>query len=160
LYNIKLNIWDKILKIVHKNRKKQEKMISIKKFFINVICNISIIDKSAEKRARYILKNSKIEKFLQPNSLYLDIGTGFGHIVENILTNNKKKNIVFKTVDPYLSPSGKVYKRIVKKDPKGQFLFTKEFAIDYLKKQKTRSLDGVLMFFFYITFPFLNKKIS
>lgn len=121
--------------------------IDFKKILMNFLLNLWFIENKAGKRAGKIVRNSKIEKYLEIDSVYLDIGTGFGHIVESILKNNLEKNIKFITSDPHIGPNKNVLKRIKQYNLDNNFIFSNINGVDFLRNQKDKSVEGVSLFF-------------
>ena len=129
--------------------------LNLKKTLLIFFSKFWFFEMIAKKRAEKIVKKSKIEDYLQFSGSYIDIGTGFGHIIENILRNNKDKKIKFKTVDPYLQPAKKVLKRLDRSGLNNRFLFSKDSGINFLREQKDSSVDGISLFYVlhHISYP-------
>jgi len=72
--------------------------------------------------------------------IFVDLGAGQGEIP---LAISRKAKCSFIGVDQYSDPSEKV-----EKEEKGKLLWRKEDAIEYLKRRKNKSVDGITVFYF------------
>jgi ubiquinone/menaquinone biosynthesis C-methylase UbiE len=117
---------------------------SLKIKILNMLAEIGFVDEISQRRAIDIVEKSKIREHLKPDGVYLDIGTGFGHIVERIVREEEDKNVKFLALDPAWKPLKKVRKRLAK-EAEGRVSFMK--AIGEQLPIKDKSLDGVSLFF-------------
>jgi len=118
--------------------------LSLKEKILHILAEISFADKIAQQRAIDIVGRSKVGEYLKPGGIYLDIGTGFGHIVEQVIQENHYKGIIFLALDPIWRPLRKVQNRLIKK-ANVHILFIK--GVGQQLPIKNKSLDGVLLFF-------------
>lgn len=104
----------------------------------------SIPDNIAIKRAVDLVEQCKTIDYLKQDGLYLDIGTGLGHIVEHVVNEEEGKNVKFLAADPTWKPLNRLKKR-AQKEYSDKVLFMKAQGEHLPVKEK--SLDGVTLFF-------------
>jgi len=121
----------------------------------SVVDTTSIPDKMAIERAVDVVKRSKIRKYLEPDGKYLDIGSGLGHIVEQVVREEDEKNIKYLAVDPTWKPLKRLRKRTKKEFP-DKTLFMKAEG-DHLPIAG-HSMDGVSLFFVMHHVPTENQQ--
>jgi ubiquinone/menaquinone biosynthesis C-methylase UbiE len=126
---------------VEKSKKRRTWRTKLSEIVVNTT---SIPDKIAIKRAKELIEECKTLDYLKDGGKYLDIGTGLGHIVEQIVNENEDKNVKFLAVDPTWKPLKRLRKR-AKKDYFSKALFMK--AEGEALPIKTNSMDGVSLFF-------------
>jgi len=115
---------------------------SLKVKILNALAELGIVDRVAQKRAIDIVEKSKVREHLKPGGVYLDIGTGLGHIVEKIVKEEEDKDVKFLAVDPIWKPVKKVKERL---KVAGKVGFAK--AVGQELPVKDKSVDGVALFF-------------
>ncbi len=97
---------------------------------------------------RVLIDSGAIEAFKGENRV-IDLGSGQGEIP---LAISKKTGCSFTCVDKYSDSSEKV-----KREAEGKILWLREDAIEYLKKRKENSVDGITIFYSLQIFP-SNKQ--
>lgn len=102
----------------------------------------SVVDKIGQERAVDLVEKTKIREHIKGNGKYLDIGTGLGHIIEEVANKEDDKNAKFLTIDPIWEPTKKVQKRSKEKDST-LFMAGRGEQLPI----KNKSLDGVSLFF-------------
>jgi ubiquinone/menaquinone biosynthesis C-methylase UbiE len=119
---------------------------SLKQKVLNTLAQISIVDKIAAKRAVDIVAKSKVENYLKPHGVYLDIGSGLGHITEEMQKNNEAKDVELLGLEPVWKPLNRVLKRVSSKSEKHE---NRTFirATGGNLPLRDNSLDGVSLFF-------------
>lgn len=68
---------------------------SLRTRILNILAEVGLFDKMMQKRAIDTIERSKIMNHLKQGGVYLDIGTGLGHIVERIVKEDENKDIKF-----------------------------------------------------------------
>jgi len=127
------------------SEKGPKKRTSWRTKLVNFVVNTtSIPDKIAVKRAKDLIEQCKTGKYLEQDGKYLDIGTGLGHIVEEVVNEDEGKNVTFLALDPTWKPLKRLKKRC-KKNYADKALFMKAEG-EHLPI-KPHSLDGVSLFF-------------
>jgi ubiquinone/menaquinone biosynthesis C-methylase UbiE len=111
---------------------------------LNKLAEIPIADRLGVKRAVTLVEKSQIEKHLKNGGVYLDIGSGLGHIVEEMVKEKGEKKISMLAIEPTWEPLRRVHTR-VKKESDNRALFAKGEALHL--PVKDNSLDGVSIFF-------------
>ncbi len=123
---------------------------------MNGVSEFSPVDKALRKRADWIISATGVEDDMTEGGHYLDVGTGKGHITQQILTDMEQKEAPlgsYSSIDIADKPLKKVQKRERKrlqqvgvventKNPMG-FAWASAEALPY----KSDSLDGVSFFF-------------
>lgn len=102
----------------------------------------SVVDKIGKERAVDLVEKTKIREHIKEGGKYLDIGTGLGHIIEEVANKEDEKNAKFLTVESIWDPTKKVQERAKEKN---SILFMKGRGEELPIKDKT--LDGVSLFF-------------
>lgn len=97
-----------------------------------------------QKRAEDLIARSEILDYFEENGVYLDIGTGPGHIMEQMLKQNKEKNVKMLGLDPFVKPFEAVRERL-DQEPDLKHLFVKGAGQQLPIKEK--SLNGAILFF-------------
>lgn len=100
------------------------------------------VDELLKERALSIVEKSGIRERIKQGGVYLDIGTGVGHIIESVVKEEDGKDIKFLACDPIYSPQERVAKRLKEG---GRVLFAK--ALGEQLPVKDKSVDGVSLFF-------------
>lgn len=104
----------------------------------------SLMDRLLRRRALELIDRTGVRRHLKPGGVYLDIGTGAGHIVERLVRLERSQNIKYLGMDPVWKPTARVLTRARKRHA-GRLLF--------LRGDGTRlpvadgAVDGVSMFF-------------
>ena len=124
--------------------KESSKFEDLKIKVLNALSEFGIVDKFLQQRAIDIIEKTKIREHIKPDGVYLDIGTGLGHIVEKIVKEEDGKSVKFLALDPTWKPLKKVRKRI-ERDMEGRALFIKATGDELPVEEK--SVDGVTLFF-------------
>lgn len=120
------------------------------------VSEFSPVDKALRKRADWIISETGVEDDMTEGGHYLDVGTGKGHITQQILTDMEQKEAPlgsYSSIDIGDKPLKKVQKRERKrlqqvgvventKNPMG-FAWASAESLPY----KSDSLDGVSFFF-------------
>src|SRR6185295_247380 len=88
---------------------------SLKVRILNWLADLGpVVDNISEKRATDLIEKSKVRDYLKDGGVYLDIGTGIGHVVEQLVREDDKKEVKFLALDPLWKPLGRVRNRIEK----------------------------------------------
>lgn len=111
---------------------------------LSAIAETSFVDKIAQKRAFEISEKAKIKPYIKSGGTYLDIGTGLGHIIEQLIQQDDKEKITLLALDPIWSPQSKLRNRIANKENINT-IFMKGLGQQLPVKDK--ALDGVFLFF-------------
>ncbi|MFC1810324.1 class I SAM-dependent methyltransferase [Patescibacteria group bacterium] len=101
-------------------------------------------DKIAIERSEDLVEQCKIREYLKQDGKYLDVGTGLGHIVEEVVNDEDGKNVTFLALDPIWKPLKRLMK-LMKKGYADKALFMK--AEGGHLPVKPHSLDGASLFF-------------
>jgi ubiquinone/menaquinone biosynthesis C-methylase UbiE len=133
----------------------------LKQKILNQLAQISIVDNIAKKRAMDILEKSLIKKYLKPNGTYLDIGSGLGHITEEMIKTGEDKDIQVLGLEPVWKTLNKVLTRVMNqtKDEKGEsgnHTFIR--ATGGNLPLRDGSLDGASLFFVMHHIPLEGQK--
>jgi ubiquinone/menaquinone biosynthesis C-methylase UbiE len=113
---------------------------SIKKLILYFFFDSLIFNKKFQKRAIDLINKTKILDYIKEGNTYLDIGSGTGHICEQLAKEKKLKLIA---LEPKSKPSNKILKRL-----KGNY--EKILLIKGLGEQlpfKNQRFDGIFLFF-------------
>jgi|GEM_PF-6017552 len=108
-----------------------------------------VVDRISEARAADVIEKSKIRDHLKDGGTYLDIGTGIGHIVEQLVREDDDKQVRFLALDPLWKPLGRVRKREAARAeaageaPRLQFMK----AVGEALPITDNALDGASLFF-------------
>ena len=134
----------------HKEESYEGRRQTLKVRILNWLADLGpMVDRISEKRAEDVIEKSKVREYLKDGGVYLDIGTGIGHIVEHLVREDDKKDVKFLALDPLWKPLGRVRERVKTQAEKTgdaeHTLFMKAVGEDLPVKDK--SLDGVSLFF-------------
>ena len=112
--------------------------------FLNAINSLlkPIDKKIAQDRAEDLVEGSGIVKHLEENGIYLDIGTGPGHILEKLLSKTANKNVKIIGLDPFAKPFAAVRERL---EGGERHLFVRGAGQQLPIKEK--SLNGAILYF-------------
>lgn len=112
------------------------------RLFFNFFFKSSLFDKKLQKRAIELIKITKVLDHVKQGGTYLDIGSGTGHICEQ-LAKEKKLNIF--ALEPKLIPSNQILKRLKNKEEKISFLKGLGEQLPF----KNQRFDGIFLFFIF-----------
>jgi len=127
---------------------------TFKRKLMHQASELGLVDKGLQGRAEWVIKETGIEEYLKKGGLYLDIGTGKGHIIGKFLQDMEKESkplAGFYGIDIMDKPLKKVQKREAArrqkewnqgKNPIGFMWATAENL-----PVKDKSLDGISYFF-------------
>jgi ubiquinone/menaquinone biosynthesis C-methylase UbiE len=102
------------------------------------------VDTILKRRAREVIEKTGVRKHLKVGGVYLDVGSGSGHIAEALVRDHPGRSIRALAMDPVWTPTSRVIRRVRRRIGK-QLLF--------LRGDGTRlpvgdaAVDGVLLFF-------------
>lgn len=125
--------------------------MSAKQKILHALSECFVVDRGLQKRAGNIVRETKIETFLQKNGVYLDVGAGKCHVAERIL---KDKYIAGEPLKKYTAidnadhPTKKTLKRLRQFEKKiNQRVFTFQNAGAEKIPFPNKSFDGVIFLF-------------
>ncbi len=133
------------------------KGFGFKERVIHKVSELPPIDKVLQKRAEWFTKETGIERYLKKDGQYMDVGTGKGHITQQIMASMAKAGNPLKAfygIDIADKPLHKVQRReaerlrsqgtssISKENPMG-FVWASSEALPF----RDKSLDGVSCIF-------------
>lgn len=102
-----------------------------------------MVDEDGIQRAVDIVERSGMRERVVPGGIYLDIGTGIGHIMEEVANKEDGKDIRILAFDPVFTPQKRAAERLRKRGNK--VLFAKARGEQLPVQDK--SVDGVSLFF-------------
>lgn len=108
---------------------------------------LPLIEKTGIKRAKWLMRESGIVDVMQDGENWLDVGTGPGHNLEQMILQMQKikKNVQFFSVDPFIKPFSTVLKRLLKINEYNQKIFFRAGAQEL--PFDDASMDGISVFF-------------
>jgi len=113
---------------------------SIKKLILNFFFDSLLFDKKFQKRAIDLINKTKVLDYTKEGNTYLDIGSGTGHICEQLAKEKKLKLIA---LEPKSKPSSQILKRLNDKEEKIIFLKGLGEQLPF----KNQRFDGIFLFF-------------
>ncbi|MBU2529703.1 MAG: class I SAM-dependent methyltransferase [Elusimicrobia bacterium] len=150
---------------------KPEMRYGKKEAIMNWLSDFSLVDRTLVERANDLVDKSGIEKYINKDGLYLDIGAGKGHIPELLeykMAENGGKGRVF-GIDLADKPTKKVQERAREKRDMGSTVKSKDknaagfmFGEAQYLPIADKSLDGVTFFFssHYLDDSNMNKAFE
>lgn len=85
-----------------------------KEKIMHSLSELSPVDAALQKRAEWIVENTGMEKYFKKDGMYLDVGTGKGHVTERILKDLEQRGEPLRgyiSIDVADKPLKKVQKR-------------------------------------------------
>lgn len=113
------------------------------------------VERIGVERAMDLIEKTKISKHLKQDGIYSDIGSGLGHIAEQVINTGYDKNVKLLPFDIEWTPQKKVRKRMGKEGVGDRALFMRADATQQPIADK--SLDGTSVFF---VFHHANRDIQ
>ncbi len=121
--------------------------------FLNVCASLNAVDKILRNRATVLVEQTGIMKYLKKNCVYLDIGTGLGHIAEQIV---EQKDVKLFATEPTWKPLRKLKKRLKQKNKNVYFMKNGGERVPI----NSNSIDGVFLYYVLHHIPYdVQKKI-
>ncbi len=120
---------------------------------LNILASLNVVDNFLQKRAVEMIELTKMMDYIKKDGVYLDIGTGLGHIVEQVV---ERIDVNFFATEPMWKPLKKLIKRLKQKNRNVHFM---KNGGDNLPI-KSGTLDGVFLYFVLHHIPYdIHGKI-
>ncbi|MBI1336739.1 MAG: methyltransferase domain-containing protein [Phycisphaera sp.] len=90
---------------------------------LNKAYGLPFADAILKRRAQSMIDRSRVMQAMRPGGVYLDVGSGTGHIIERLARQTAELETRFVGIDLFWKPIGRVTRRLRDKAP-GRAVFT------------------------------------